>query len=341
MHRSLVVIVGVLVSACSATSGGGGGGASYVVGATCAAALVTDQCGAAVGHNAVVHCTSGVWKAVKDCNVGDTCAVKGGVATCIAGLAGTDASSGDDTGFVFDAITQPTDIQNGKDSATPDDVPVVEDTFQQQDVPVKDTGKDAGKDIKPDTGPAAATWGSCALNDTACLQSCVQSSCAAPGQACQNDPNCNTLQGCMSDCGKSPIVMPSQSGTPIPQNSGETQQNYCYRVCQAQAGASGVALDEAYIECVIGLCVDCATSANQNISQAQCQSSCGLENYCATPYNSCLQDSDCVSLYGCILTAADATAQNDCINASSTNAQSLFSALNTCLTDNKTSCVSP
>ena len=127
--------------------------------------------------------------------------------------------------------------------------------------------------------------------------------------------------------------------TAIPQNSGETQQDYCYRVCQVQAGPVGMARDEAYVECVIGLCVDCANSGG--ITQAQCQSACSLENYCSTQYNNCLQDSGCLSYYGCIVTAADQAAQNACASTASSLAQSLLSSLDNCLTTNGSGCVAP
>ncbi len=340
--RILLAVAPLLATACStATGGGGGGGAvTYVAGAACTASITTDQCGASAAHAAIVHCTSNVWTVVKDCGTGASCGVKGGVASCTVSSTGADAS-GDD-GFAFDAVTQPTDVQNGQTDANVADTPLL------PDIP-KDIGKDIGKDIaKPDiqpqdTGPIGPTWGTCTLNDTACLQGCIQSSCMDANQACANNSDCASYIKCQQGCSATPIQMPVQSGTPIPQNGGETQVDYCYRVCAAQASGPAVALNQAYLTCVIGLCVDCNSSASSGITMAQCQTSCGEEANCLTQYNNCLGDTDCLGAFGCLLkcAAGDTTCENDCINNASGQGPSLFSAFNTCVNNNATICVAP
>ncbi len=344
MLRVALILSAVLVSACSASSGGGGSGAlTYISGTACGASITAPQCGLNAGKAAVLKCTGGVWLVTNDCASGETCTVKAGVAACASSSATGDTVSGDD-GFAFDATTQPTDVKTGNDAQNVDDVPVLEDTVMTPDI-AKDVGKDVGKDIAKDVpkdiGPPVASWGQCSLNDNACMQGCVQSSCTDPYSNCQNDSGCNQLLACNSGCGATPIKMPTQSGSPIPQNSGETQKDYCYRVCSAQAGPSAVALDYAYIECVIGMCVDCSQSASAGITKAQCQSSCGLENYCQTEYSACLNDTDCLAFYGCLLNAADQAGQQDCAAAAASNAQSIFTSFNDCVTANATKCVAP
>ena len=340
------VLSACALASCGSASGGGGGGVVFNAGTTCQATMVTDQCGMDSGHAAVVHCVGGIWTVTQACAGSQVCVLKSGAPACVAtggGTGGTDATGGDDATGGSDATLS--DTTQVEDTVQIEDVPVVVDIIATPDI-AKDTGKDAGKDIgkdtsKPDVQAPKPTWGTCAITDQTCLQGCVQSSCTDAGQACVGDSACSALQDCNSNCGNTPIVMPVQSGTPIPQNPGETEQDYCYRVCSAQAGYTAVALNQAYLECVVGSCLDCSASSSGGITQAQCQGACAAENTCKSKFDACLNSADCLDLYGCLITAADATEQQTCMSNASSSASTTFDAFNTCMTNNATVCVAP
>ena len=232
------------------------------------------------------------------------------------------------------------------DTTTADDT--VSDTTTGNDTvsgdTTADTGKDAGKDtVKADVGPPTASWGTCTISDTACMQGCVPQACSDAGSACQADKKCTDLQTCFQNCGKTPIVMPPQDATPVAQLPGETTDTYCQRVCEIQGGPTALAEDQAYIECVIGMCLDCATSATDGIPKASCQASCGLENYCLDGYNACINDADCVNTYGCMLSCAsgDQACQTACQKAAPAPALALLKTWNDCETKYAKTCVAP
>ena len=340
-------------SGCSA-SGGGGGAVQVQAGAVCGATSTTDICGGSGGQSAHLHCASGVWTAVEICPSGSTCVtVSGGLACKSTNTGGGDTvTGGGDSvtgGGDGSGDTGAVDGTSGSDTKAGDDT-TLEDTGM--DVLILDTGKDVKTDIgkdtgvkdtgPKDTGPSAPTWGSCSLNDKACLQSCEQSSCADAIGACQNDAGCSGLEQCFQGCVATPIVMPAQS-TPLPKKSGETDQAYCERVCTAQAPPSGLALDEAFLNCLIGMCLDCSTSASAGISKASCQAACGGVNKCADEFAACTGDSECLDLYGCLLKCdtGDAACQTSCADSASSTASSTFSTYNTCYGNNKSVCVAP
>ena len=203
-----------------------------------------------------------------------------------------------------------------------------------------DVAKDVAKDTKPDTGPPPVTWGTCTLDDQACMQDCVQTNCVDAYAMCQNDGPCAKLTTCNSGCAKTPIVMPAQSGTPLPYNPGESQTNYCYRVCSTQAGPVAVALQEGYYACIVGFCVDCDNSGQ--ITAAQCKSTCAQENYCLTEFTDCLGDSGCGALYGCLIQCnGDQTCLQDCQSGATSSAAAMLTAVQKCLTANAGKCVAP
>ncbi len=335
--RLLLLIAALGATACSTTAGGGGGGVAYIAGAACASTLLTDQCGASGTQAAVVHCTNAVWVAVNTCASGQVCTVKAGVPGCAGTASSSDTVSSSGDGLIFDAKTTPTDIDQGGTDAIVADIPIAVDIVKPVDV-IKP------KDVQPlDTGPTGATWGTCALSDTACTQACIQSSCTGPGQACANNADCAAYQTCQQGCSATPIQMPVQSGTPVPQNAGESQVDYCYRVCGLQATGPALALDQAYLTCVIGDCIDCSQSASGGITQAQCQASCGQEYYCSASLNACLGDSNCLAAFGCLLQCAqgDTTCENNCINNAAGNGATLFGTFNDCANTNATTCTAP
>ncbi len=246
----------------------------------------------------------------------------------ITGCSSTTSTSGGtttDTATTDDAVA---DTTTGTDAAG--------------DTATGDTAKDAGKDtVKADVGPPTATWGECALSDQACLQGCVPSNCGDSSQACQADKKCTDLQTCFQNCGKTPMVMPPQDTTPVAYLPGEATDAYCQRVCEIQGGPAALAEDEAYIECVIGKCLDCANSA-PDISKASCQQACGAENYCSDQYTACLGDTECLGTYGCLLTCgSDQACSTACAGKASTATQKMLTDYNTCVTKYAKTCVAP
>lgn len=208
-------------------------------------------------------------------------------------------------------------------------------------------GKDAGKDTtKTDTGPAAPTWGACALDDTACLQSCVPSSCGDQIAACQADKGCAAFDTCIQGCLATPIKMPEQV-TPVaalPSENTATadgKKAYCERVCEIQAPGASLAIDQSVVECEFGLCIDCASVTGS--TSTYCKSACGAENFCATEAATCAGDMDCLDAYGCILKcdSSDTACQNGCVTNAKGNGGKEFSAFNTCFGKNNKKCVAP
>ncbi len=251
-------------------------------------------------------------------------------AFAVSGCSSSTSGSGTTTDATTTDDTAVTDTTTGNDTATGDTL--------------ADTGKDAGKDtVKADVGPPTATWGSCAISDQACLQDCIPTNCSDSGQACQADKKCTGLQDCFQNCGATPAVLPPQDGTPVAQLPGETTDSYCQRVCEIQAGPAALAEDEAYIECVIGKCLDCAISAKDGIPKASCQQSCGVENYCADEYGALLSDTDGLNTYGCLLMcgSGDQACQQACQTSAPPAALTLLKTWNDCATKYKTTCVAP
>ena len=205
-----------------------------------------------------------------------------------------------------------------------------------------DAKADAGKDVqKADVGTPKATWGECQLSDQACMQGCVQSSCGDANQACATNSECMAFQDCISGCQATPIKLPEQA-TPEVALPGEDTQSYCFRVCEDQASPAALALDQNYITCVIGFCMDCS-AAQSGITTAQCKQSCGQENYCGDATTACLEDTDCLGLYGCLLKCpqGDQACQTKCQTDAKGQAVTLFTAFNTCLSKNTATCVAP
>lgn len=229
------------------------------------------------------------------------------------------------------------------DTATGDDTAVT-DTTAGTDAASGDTAtKDVGKDtVKADIGAPKITWGECVLTDTPCLQGCVQTNCMDANQACAGNADCAAYQKCQQGCYATPVKLPEQA-TPIAQLPAEDTQTYCNRVCSEQATGEALALDQAYISCIIGYCIDCNQSSSGGITKSQCQAACGQENFCLDPLNACLGDTDCLSAFGCLFKCdnGDAACQNACITSAKGQGGPLFKTFNDCVTANATKCVAP
>lgn len=145
----------------------------------------------------------------------------GGTATVDAGTAGSTTDTGTSTSKDVAAV----DAGATKDTAT-------------KDVP------------PPPTGPS---WGICGDGDQGCLQGCVQDNCAAPYSVCQQNKACKALDTCYQNCQATPVKLPSQV-TPLDKAEGESDKEYCFRVCGTQAGPEAVALNQDAILCLIGYC---------------------------------------------------------------------------------------
>ncbi len=251
------------------------------------------------------------------------------VALAITGCGSSTSSSGNtaDTGPTTDTVSD-TGIGTGNDTATGTDAATT-------DTATKDT-------VKADIGTPAPTWGSCAITDQACIQGCVQGSCADSGQACASNTECAAYQTCQQNCNATPIVLPTQA-TPVAALPGEDTPTYCFRVCGLQATGPALALDQAYVTCIIGDCIDCSTSASQGITKAQCQSACGEEFYCTDAFTACLTDTDCLAAFGCLMKCSDTdtTCQNACITNAKNNGPTLFKTFNDCANTNATKCIAP
>ncbi len=209
--------------------------------------------------------------------------------------------------------TTTTDTAVGADStsdtATGTDATAGNDT-SATDTSATDTAKDTGKDT-------AVAPKKCGINDNACLQTCVTSSCAKEQAACTGDSKCFGLNSCLNACEK--VELPTDP----------TEAN-CYKKCLDTAGQAST--DKLYASqgCTTEKCIGCE-AGDQN-----CQAACA-SGYCLEPIMACQADNDCAAALNCATACKDQTCIQGCFGKYP-NGQQLLMGFIQCFQANASAC---
>lgn len=187
-------------------------------------------------------------------------------------------------------------------------------------------------------GGTTAQVGSCLPGDSSCMSTCIQQKCPGAPSFCDDSDGCKKFLTCIGDCGSDPPIIPSQS-TPIARYLGESDRDYCGRVC-----AVGLSPDDvnkfSYLQgCEFGQCM--SPSGAVPTFKTQLQSLCGEQTFCASPRSKCLNDSECGKIFVCAFTCATQDCVNACTSGVPATAENLYFAYTLCVDVNAVSCVTP
>ena len=253
--------------------------------------------------------------------------IAAGCASTPSGAAAAADTVADNTAAKADAAA---DAAAGAETAAPSDSAAGADT-------TKDV---ATVDAKKDVAPPKPTWGECTgPTDQACLQSCATGGCNAEIQGCLGDIPCKAVYDCISNCAKTPPVMPPQEATPVAQLANEATATYCQRVCFIQGGNVATAKLINFNSCIIGKCLDCDKVTPQ--LTGTCKAQCGAMVACTKEQAACGADTDCLDVAGCVAQCSDETCANDCAKAGKGKGAALYKNVYDCTGVHKDDCVAP
>jgi len=146
--------------------------------------------------------------------------------------------------------------------------------------------------------PIPQKWGTCTDPKSTCFPNCQYKVCAKENAAVNgNSTKVNAPHNCTAGCEQSPPKLPVQSGTSVVQIGGESDSDFCRRICAAQAGGLAAMQSNALNYCVWGKCGDC--NAITAIPSETCKLMCGSASKCGVASAACMADSGCANAVGC------------------------------------------